>query len=325
MPPPTATPKPARRVAVASVVGACEFRIGAGHWRPGDRLPSVRDGAEQWGASPLTVLRAYRRLEAQGLIESRDRSGFFVRDGAPVIDAGDLDAIRRAYLACRARVRRDASLPSVAAFRMLLRMAEADAASSPEIAFVECTRTQAQHHAGEIEARLRAPCLALTTNDLAPDALPASLRVVVTTPFHEAEVSRACEGAPLRLVGAAIECSSEFVHRIARIGRRVSVLHMRLAQGDLIAEDLRRLWPSGRPSIEVRRVHPSRIEQRLAETLGDPAAPAPGRACILSLSNWEAASDAWRASGAVLPFTYAISRHAWPRIEAATGLVGAQV
>lgn len=47
--------------------------------RPGDRLPSVRLTCQTRRVSPSTVFQAYGLLEAQGLIEARPRSGFFVR------------------------------------------------------------------------------------------------------------------------------------------------------------------------------------------------------------------------------------------------------
>lgn len=47
--------------------------------QPGQRLPSVRQACAQRGISPSTVFQAYARLEEQGLIEARARSGFFVR------------------------------------------------------------------------------------------------------------------------------------------------------------------------------------------------------------------------------------------------------
>lgn len=47
--------------------------------RVGDRLPSVRRATRNHHVSPGTVLRAYRELEARGLIESRPRSGYYVR------------------------------------------------------------------------------------------------------------------------------------------------------------------------------------------------------------------------------------------------------
>ncbi len=47
--------------------------------RAGDRVPSVRDATRKHRVSPGTVIRAYRDLEAQGLLESHPRSGYFVR------------------------------------------------------------------------------------------------------------------------------------------------------------------------------------------------------------------------------------------------------
>src|SRR6266403_3693549 len=45
---------------------------------PGTRLPSIRKLARQVGASPFTVVDAYDRLVARGVIESRAGRGFFV-------------------------------------------------------------------------------------------------------------------------------------------------------------------------------------------------------------------------------------------------------
>ncbi len=58
-----------------------------GQLAPGARLPSIRKLAKLVGASPFTVVDAYDRLVARGLIESRAGRGFFVmhrRTGAPL-------------------------------------------------------------------------------------------------------------------------------------------------------------------------------------------------------------------------------------------------
>jgi DNA-binding transcriptional MocR family regulator len=49
-----------------------------GQLPPGARLPSIRKLARQVGASPFTVVDAYDRLVARGVIESRAGRGFFV-------------------------------------------------------------------------------------------------------------------------------------------------------------------------------------------------------------------------------------------------------
>jgi DNA-binding transcriptional MocR family regulator len=46
---------------------------------PGARLPSVRECARAHGVSPSTVVAAYDRLQAQGLVEARRQRGFYVR------------------------------------------------------------------------------------------------------------------------------------------------------------------------------------------------------------------------------------------------------
>jgi len=54
-------------------------RIEARLLAPGARLPSVRDCAQRHGVSPHTVVAAYDRLLARGLVEARRQRGYFVR------------------------------------------------------------------------------------------------------------------------------------------------------------------------------------------------------------------------------------------------------
>lgn len=52
--------------------------VASGALAPGERLPTVRRFAEDLGLAPGTVARAYRELEASGVIETRGRAGTFV-------------------------------------------------------------------------------------------------------------------------------------------------------------------------------------------------------------------------------------------------------
>lgn len=65
----------------------------AGTLRPGDRLPSVRQLAQDLAINPNTVLRVYERLTAEGLLERRHGDGTFVADRLP---SGRLKAEREA-------------------------------------------------------------------------------------------------------------------------------------------------------------------------------------------------------------------------------------
>ena len=58
--------------------------IKMGTFRPGERIPSVRQLSEQERVSISTVTQAYYMLEAQGWIEARPQSGFYVCDTLPV-------------------------------------------------------------------------------------------------------------------------------------------------------------------------------------------------------------------------------------------------
>jgi DNA-binding transcriptional MocR family regulator len=63
----------------AEITNQLATLIGKGVLRFGDRVPSIRSATGKYRVSPGTVVRAYRDLEARGLIESRPRSGYFVR------------------------------------------------------------------------------------------------------------------------------------------------------------------------------------------------------------------------------------------------------
>jgi DNA-binding transcriptional regulator YhcF (GntR family) len=70
--------------------------IRAGRLPPGTRLPTVRDLAGELGLAVNTVARAYRELEAAGIVETRRRHGTFVARADPS-DAA-MAAAARAYL-----------------------------------------------------------------------------------------------------------------------------------------------------------------------------------------------------------------------------------
>lgn len=53
-----------------------------GTLRPGARLPSTREVAEEFDVAKRTVMSAYRLLEGEGLVELRERSGIFVAQGS---------------------------------------------------------------------------------------------------------------------------------------------------------------------------------------------------------------------------------------------------
>ncbi|MBN9241927.1 MAG: PLP-dependent aminotransferase family protein [Mesorhizobium sp.] len=61
-----------------TVMAAIRARIAGRALGAGDRLPSIRAFAATMGVSPATVVEAYDRLAAEGLIRARRGSGFYV-------------------------------------------------------------------------------------------------------------------------------------------------------------------------------------------------------------------------------------------------------
>jgi DNA-binding transcriptional regulator YhcF (GntR family) len=58
-------------------------RIEAGELRPGDRVPSTRGVAKEWGVALATAAKALRALSVSGLVEAVPRVGTIVANGQP--------------------------------------------------------------------------------------------------------------------------------------------------------------------------------------------------------------------------------------------------
>lgn len=80
--------------------------IETGVIRAGEQLPSVRKMAEDLLINPNTVVRAYRDLEAEAIVELRHGSGVFVRDSV----SARTDVMKKAAPIIRSAVDRLESL-----------------------------------------------------------------------------------------------------------------------------------------------------------------------------------------------------------------------
>ncbi|MGA4866408.1 GntR family transcriptional regulator [Streptomyces lavendulocolor] len=82
-----------RRSGVATylqIVQQTKQALRLGLLEPGDRLPTAREVVEATAINPNTVLKAYRELEREGLVEARRGLGTFVRrtlGSAPATDS----------------------------------------------------------------------------------------------------------------------------------------------------------------------------------------------------------------------------------------------
>src|SRR4051812_33597267 len=67
------------------IVNQVKYLVSSGRLAPGEELPPIRTLAEQLVVNPNTVARAYRELEAAGIVEKRRTSGTYVSSaGSPL-------------------------------------------------------------------------------------------------------------------------------------------------------------------------------------------------------------------------------------------------
>lgn len=70
--------------------------------KAGEQLPSVRKMAEDLLINPNTVVRAYRDLESEGIVELRHGSGVFIRESV----SGRIEVMKKAEPIVRSAVDR---------------------------------------------------------------------------------------------------------------------------------------------------------------------------------------------------------------------------
>jgi len=68
------------------IIEQVKFGIARGILHPGDQLPTVRQLAVDLSINPNTVIRAYRELEIEGVLETHQGSGTFIGNRKPAID-----------------------------------------------------------------------------------------------------------------------------------------------------------------------------------------------------------------------------------------------
>lgn len=88
------------------LVERLKHSLATGAIKAGEQLPSVRKMAEDLVINPNTVVRAYRDLEGEGIVELRHGSGVFVRESV----AGRASVMKKAEPIVRSALDRLESL-----------------------------------------------------------------------------------------------------------------------------------------------------------------------------------------------------------------------
>jgi GntR family transcriptional regulator len=80
----------------AQLVEQVRQAVRLGVLRPGDQLPTVKEVVTTLTINPNTVLRAYRELDHEGLVEGRRGVGTFIADGVSPPPRDDTAELRPA-------------------------------------------------------------------------------------------------------------------------------------------------------------------------------------------------------------------------------------
>lgn len=62
---------------------------------PGDKLPTVKEVVAAVAINPNTVLKAYRELDLEGLVDGRRGVGTFVAEGVESLPPKDVESLRK--------------------------------------------------------------------------------------------------------------------------------------------------------------------------------------------------------------------------------------
>lgn len=108
------------------IVDQIRVMLESGQLKPGDRLPSERDVAEQLGVSRPAVREAFSALVTMGLIEVRPGSGTYVKQGDIVMPFAVLPAVMAEETEKREMVEVRVSIEAETAALAAMRATEAD-------------------------------------------------------------------------------------------------------------------------------------------------------------------------------------------------------
>ncbi|HEX2165948.1 MAG TPA: GntR family transcriptional regulator [Longimicrobiales bacterium] len=188
-----------------------------GNWQPGERLPSIRDIADAESVDRKTAAAAYHRLEEEGLVEVKARSGVFLRDerenGTRNGNGGPLEKLQRRWLKNTYDGARALGLDTRTVLRVFGAVAEVEANPVPVVEEDEATaRTVAEELRDCVGIDARPVSLADVT---ARGSVFASAAFAVTTPYYAARVSRALPGTPLIIATLSLDLLYSLMERAA--------------------------------------------------------------------------------------------------------------
>jgi DNA-binding transcriptional regulator YhcF (GntR family) len=157
-----------------------------GLWRPGERLPSIREIADAEGVDRKTAAAAYRRLEREGLVRVHPRSGVYLRAQRALEAATPLEKLYRRWLENTYARANALGLRTNTILNLVTAVAEIERLRIP---VVEQDWPQAETIAAELRERAGINTVALPLNALSREDLQwHDAPFIVTTPYCRGSV-----------------------------------------------------------------------------------------------------------------------------------------
>ncbi len=152
-----------------------------GLWRPGERLPSIREIADAEGVDRKTAAAAYRRLEREGLVRVHPRSGVYLRVQRATEAATPLEKLYRRWLENTYARASALGLRTNTILRLVTSVAEIERLRVP---VVEQDWPQAETIAAELRDRAGINTVAIPLSCInKDDAVWMEAPFLVTTPY----------------------------------------------------------------------------------------------------------------------------------------------
>ncbi len=185
-----------------------------GYWRSGERLPSIREIADAERVDRKTAAAAYRRLQEEGLVRVRARSGVYLCAPALPDAPGPLERLHRQWLEHTYDGARDLGLGTRTILRLIGTIAEIERATIP---VVEGSWSQAEALATELRQRLEINATPYLLEELRPsDPVLADAPLLITTPFFGPEAALLAPGRVIVEATLAPAVLRDLRQRIAR-------------------------------------------------------------------------------------------------------------
>jgi DNA-binding transcriptional regulator YhcF (GntR family) len=185
-----------------------------GNWQPGERLPSIRDIADAESVDRKTAAAAYHRLEEEGLVEVKPRSGVFLRDergngGGP--GGGPLERLQKRWLKNTYEGARALGLETRTVLKLFQAVGAVETTAVPVLEEDEATaRTVAEELRRSIGIDARPLMLHEVSTRLAQFS---EAPFVVTTPYFAARVSALLPHSPLIVATLSLELLHDLIAR----------------------------------------------------------------------------------------------------------------